>query len=45
MTVEDFKKAFQNYDITYFHENWAKTSFDQTGSGSKWYYPFTLIKD
>jgi hypothetical protein len=45
MTVEDFKQAFQNYDITYYHENWAKTSFDQSGSGSKWYYPFTLIKD
>lgn len=28
MTVEDFKTAFENYDITYYHDNWRKSSFD-----------------
>jgi len=44
MEVEDFKHAFSNYDITYYHKDWKQKSYKQIGKGKKWAYPFTLLR-
>ena len=45
MEVEEFKKAFSNYDITYYHNHWKQKAYKQTGPGKKWAYPFTLLRN
>lgn len=45
MDVSSFKKAFQNYDVTYYHDNWKRSSFHQEGSGKSWQYPFNTIRE
>lgn len=45
MPVKQFKKAFQNFDITYYHENWKQSSFNQIGTAKQWTYPISFIRD
>ena len=45
MGIKDFKKAFQNFDITYYHDKWEQSAVEQNGPGKKWFYPFTTIKE
>lgn len=45
MDVASFKRAFQNYDVTYYHDNWKRSSFHQEGSGKNWQYPFSIIRE
>jgi hypothetical protein len=33
MTISDFKKAFENYDIVYYHDDWKQSSYSLIGTG------------